>query len=367
MATILLPRLYKRTKTGATQIYTISIVGDSYTIEQGQLNGQKQYYTTKCSPKNIGKTNETTAEQQCELEANAKWQSRVKSGYSVSSETPSTVKLPMKISNFRDHESKVKYPCIGEIKLNGVNGLYKLIDNELHLFSRGGNEYPLIPHLTNDIIEIMYFLNTFTLAGELYIHGEHLQDIQSCVTKHNSLTPKLTFNIFDLPDYPEDMYSARFAELLSISTANIKYSHVKGASYNICQNREDIEHIFNIAIDRGYEGIVIYNADAKYVYNVRSTEVFKYKPVLDDEFKFVSYKLDKTGFPVLVCETVDGKQFSVKPTGTAEQRKQLLSILDSKLNTFYKIEFETYSKDGIPLKPVGICFRSCSINGEPLE
>lgn len=366
MAIKLLPHLYKQTKTGATQIYTISIVGDSYTIEQGQLYGLKQYYTTKCSPKNIGKTNQTTSEQQCVLEAHAKWALKVKSGYSISLETPNTVKLPMKISNFKDHEFKVEYPCIVSLKLNGVNGLYKLIDDKLHLFSRGGNEYPLIPHLTDDIVELMYLLDTFTLAGELYIHGEHLQDIQSCVTKHNSLTPKLSFNIFDIPDYPQDFYSARLAHIYKTTIDN-PYTRVEPVLCTICEDKHQLEEAFKDALKLDYEGVVIYNTNAKYVYNVRSTEVFKYKPTLDDEFKFILYKLDKTGFPVLVCETTEGKHFSIKPTGTAEQRKQLLSILDSKLNTYYKVEFETYSKDGIPLKPVGICFRACSINGDPLE
>lgn len=361
-----LPTLFKRTKTGAIQTYTIYITKTYYTIEQGQLYGIKQRYVSFASPKNIGKANETTAEEQCELEAKTKWASKVKSGYSISLETPSAVRLPMKISNYRDHESKVKYPCIAEVKLNGVNGLYKLINGELHLFSRGGNEYPLIPHLTDDIIEIMYLLNTFTLAGELYIHQKYLQDIQSCVTKHNELTKELSFIIFDLPDYPKDFYSARF-EHATKTMINYTYSHIEPMLHTICADKYALEEAFNHAINLKYEGIVIYNIDAKYVYNVRSTEIFKYKPTLDKEFKFISYRLDKTGFPILICETVEGKQFSVKPTGTTEQRNQLLSTLDSKLNTYYKIEFETYSKDGIPLKPVGICFRSCSINGDPLE
>lgn len=52
-------------------------------------------------------------------------------------------------------------------------------------------------------------LQTDCLNGELYIHGEHLQDIQSAVKKPNKLSPKLQFHIFELPTINQT-YSIKF-------------------------------------------------------------------------------------------------------------------------------------------------------------
>ena len=55
--------LYKKTKTGAIQSYQISVNEYSYTVLQGQIDGKKQEYVTRCFPKNVGRANESTSAQ----------------------------------------------------------------------------------------------------------------------------------------------------------------------------------------------------------------------------------------------------------------------------------------------------------------
>ena len=90
---------------------------------------------------------------------------------------------------------------------------------------------------------------------------------------------------------------------------------------------------FTATVEAGYEGIVIYNTDSIYQFNQRSSTVLKYKPVADAEYKILSYTADRNGHPVFTCETHDGKQFKVKPKGTDEERKQIITNFDSQ----YKI------------------------------
>ena len=84
-----LPRLYKITKTGATQICEISYDGPTFSVRWGQLEGKIQTKATPCTGKNIGRSNETTPEFQAMLEATAKHKKKIDSGYSISLEVPS--------------------------------------------------------------------------------------------------------------------------------------------------------------------------------------------------------------------------------------------------------------------------------------
>ena len=123
--------LYKPTKTGATQQWQIEVQGDSFICTYGQLGGAMQKQTTKCSGKNLGKSNETTPEQQAILEAEALVTKKLKSGYSYEiSDTPS-VSLPMKVKSYQDQLHNVKFPCISTEKLNGVNAMFKRTSDSL--------------------------------------------------------------------------------------------------------------------------------------------------------------------------------------------------------------------------------------------
>lgn len=359
-----LPTLYKKTKTGATQVCDISYLDDYFYVTFGQLNGKMQVNPTLCSPKNTGRSNATTASQQAKLEAEAKWKQKVKSGYAESVEEPSSVQLPQKVKVYQDNIKNITFPCYSTPKLNGVNGTYWLLDDgSLQLTSRGGDDYPPIPHLEAEIKHLMELLDTTCLNGELYIHGEHLQDITSAVKKPKALSKQLEFAVFEAPLIATS-YKTRRDNLITAMADDLLQDVTRLAGVE-CNSFEDIEDHYNQCMSGNLEGTVIYLPDAPYQFNTRSSYVFKYKKALDAEYKVVSYELDKKGNPTLVCEATS-KTFKVRPKGTAEERKIILSNIDSYIGQWYKIEYETLSKDGVPLKPVGIGLRDCDIHGNPL-
>ena len=356
------PILYKQTKTGAIQTYQVSTNDATIIVTQGQIDGKKQSYQTTCIPKNVGKSNESTGIEQAILEAKSKHASKLKGGYSTNPFGVVEVQRPMKVKVYKDQYKNVKFPCAGSPKLNGVNATYTLVNDELILTSRGGEVYPRIPHLEADIRTILTDLSTDRIAGELYIHNEHLQDITALVKKTRPESSNLEFHIFDLPNIG-DNYRTRHNTMLHISD----YSHVHVIPSYLCASHAQIDNLFHSFIAAGYEGAVIYNFDGLYEYNTRSSDVFKFKQAQDAEFKFIGYSIDKNGHPILECLSSTNLPFSVKPMGTNVQRLQLLSILDSHINQWYTVEFETLSKSGIPLKPVGIAFRNCDQSGNPIE
>ena len=73
--------LYKKTVTGATQIWYIESDGAMYRTISGQIDGKHVTSEfTICLPKNIGKKNETSAEQQCLLEVEALYKKKLAQG-----------------------------------------------------------------------------------------------------------------------------------------------------------------------------------------------------------------------------------------------------------------------------------------------
>lgn len=359
-----LPTLYKITKTGKVQQSIISYIKDRFIVTFGQVNGKQQIQSTTCETTNAGRSNERNPEEQAEFEALALHAKKIKAGYVLDESGESEVELPMKVKVMQDQWDNVVYPCISTPKLNGVNGTYKLENDVLNLYSRGGNLYPPIPHLEKDIREVMDHLRTFKLNGELYIHGEHLQDITSAVKKPKELSKQLEFAIFDTcHDFD---YDARREKMLDLEDVS-EYDYVSFLTGVVCHNREDIETHYNQCMHSKLEGTVVKNLTGKYVHGTRSSDQFKYKKAQDAEFKVVGYKLDKYNHAVWSCITPEDKTFSVKTKGSNASRLFHAANADNFIGKWLKIEFETYSKDMIPLKPVGIMFRDCDESGQPLE
>jgi len=370
-----LPRLYKKSKTGAIVICDITVAGDNIKVVTGQLNGEKIDHWTKCYPKNEGKKNETSSSEQAQKEAKAKWAKKVKGGYVEDPSGEQTVELPMKIKKYQDQVKNVIFPCYGSPKLDGVNGIYRCEwkdanrDNgvDFKLFSRGGDPRPQLPHLHKELDVVMTHLDSNAINGELYIHGMHLQDISSAVTKPNENSSKLQFHVFEICD-SDETYEDKVERFNKIDNSPMNF--VKIIRAKVLTSHEDIKEYFDECRALGYEGIVIRNADCVYEYNVRSSQAFKYKKALDGEYEIIGYKIDKNGHPVFRCKTSEkdgAHEFNVKIKGTDAERKYIAKNADAWLDKWLNIEFENYSKDRKPLKPVGIRLRDCDADGNPLE
>lgn len=361
---MILPRIYKKAKLGSIVVCDIDIAGDTITVSTGQLDGKMQDHHTLCKPKNIGRANETTPEEQAILEGKAKHAKKIKAGYTLDPSGEIVVMLPQKVKNYQNQKYNVIFPCWLSPKLNGVNGEFRLTvtpDSDLlEVHSRGGDTYPMLEHMTEDIIKVMKALDTCTLNGEIYKHDEYLQDITSAVKKHNDLTPDLEFHVFELPDNPLEF------SLKRVTLQKDAYcGHVKRVPIIKAETHEDIETYFKACLVNGFEGIIIRNSKGVYSYNERSTDVFKYKLAEDAEFKIVGYNIDKRGHPVFICTTGE-HEFKAKIKGTTERRLEIAKEADAWIGKWLTVEYEEFSKIGKPLKPVGISLRKCDSDGNPL-
>lgn len=362
------PPLYKRSAaSGKINCWKCSVTDDTITVEQGQVGGATQAYPTTCEGKNIGRANESSPAEQALSEAQSKWAKQIKKGYVEDTCGESCIKLPMRVSNYFGSESKVVFPCSVSPKLNGVNAEARLLpDDSIILLSRGGEEYILPEYWYEELLQTFEALETDSLNGEVYKHGEWLQDINGAMKKPNELTKQLEFHIFDLPNIGGD-WKCR-ANILDHGRYTIDGEYIKFVSTATICDHHGIERLHNMYTSRpyGYEGIIIRNNKGLYEYNTQSNDVFKMKIPLCSEFKMVDFKIDKYCHPVFQCESKGGL-FWVKPKGTDAHRKAVLSEAEKWIGKYLTVEFESYSKGGKPTKPVGIYKREGEWNEETQE
>lgn len=359
-----LPKLYKKSKTGSIHLYSIKIIGQSIETTYGKIGGKMQKEVDLIySGKNIGKLNETTPKEQAVAEAKSRWNKKVKSGYVEDPSGEVIVNLPPRVGVW--DKKYYKDGLISTIKYNGVNGTFRLEIGVLKLYSRSGSLLPSIPHLEDEVVDYMMSIGTNELNGELYIHGEHLQDIASAVKKPKELSKKLKFVVFD---YPSSTYPNFEQRLLKLSSCfSREYKYVLFSEGQRITSYEDIDLYMKIALKNGFEGLVIKDKDAPFVHNERSNMMWKYKIAKDEEFRVIGYELDELGHVVYICESnVSELYFKVKRKGTNEER--LLDAVSAKKNMYkwLRVEYEMLSKDGKPLKPVGLEFIEMQDAGKPI-
>ena len=354
------PTLYKRTKTGSIQEWTVWSNIDTVYTEWGQQNGAKQTSSTVAIPTNEGKANERNVEEQAEFDAGSLWRNKVDKGYV---EDPKDAKeqivfLPMLAHTLKD---KTKLPngyVFIQPKLDGVRCLAYLEDGEVQLMSRGGKLYN-VPHIAAELNDV---LDGFTvLDGELYIEGKSCQDITSYVKKYKTGSEKLVLRVFDVINIakPSESFAMRLA-YMNRWFDNFDPETVKQVE-TVYVEASDLDAYHIKFISEGLEGTIIRLPDGVYEWGARSRNLLKWKSFEDDEFEVLTVrpglgKLSKAG--IFTCANDKTKAvFDVVMAGTIEQREDHLANKDNYIGKKLTVKYFGRTNDGLPRFPVGIAFK----------
>ena len=229
----------------------------------------------------------------------------------------------------------IQYPLYVQPKLNGV---YCELNTGGILTSRTGKVFPAVQKAFD-------WPKPFTtLKGELYCHGRSLQEILSGVTpdEPNEMTKSLEFVVFDceLPSPFEHhvVLSWDYVRKLGDSCQQIK--HVWTA---VCSSHSSLLEQYQLALDRGYEGIVIRDSFGG---------VWKKKPAQDAEFLCIGViegKGKRQGHVgKFCCVTADGKRFNCG--GGRVSYSDLASMFTKPpVGKMLTLRYYSTSDDGIPL------------------
>lgn len=374
------PTLYKKDSKGNIQVWEIEVEDKNgqghIKISSGKLDGRRIVKERVVrSGKNIGKSNETTPVEQAQAEAQSAWQKKKDKDYYESVEEARNAQsvLPMLAHRFDQRGHDIIYPCLVQPKLDGVRCMVYVEDGELVFMSRGGKRYDAMLQHTDLCDELKKIIkNDSILDGELYHHGWSLQRITSAAKKYKEDTLDLQFWMFDyIPDEYKDWGNMRrWAVLITRAEKCVPRNYAKLTKTRTVKEKSFIQKLHDEYVLEGYEGIIIRNAEAPYIFGKRSKDLQKYKEFLEDEFKIVdTYCETNTINGVTLnsicfrCETSNGEVFETRPRGTLEHRAKMWEDRDSYIGKMLTVRYQALTDPNVgngrevPQFPVGIVIR----------
>ena len=387
-----LQTLYKIDTKGKLREWTMHIDGASFYAVKGLVDGKLTTdKPTKTIAKNIGRSNETSAEQQAELEATAKFQKKLDSGYALNEVDAQKKKFyePMLAHNYTDRKSELRYPLFSQPKLDGIRCVVRKEDGKLVGRTRNGKEIECIPHILKSLNGYFLAHPNAILDGELYNHDlrDNFNKITSLVRKQKPIrSSKMTDKAFAKKEQ-------EFAERLAEAEESIQY-HVYDAPHihdncteatsfefrinelknSLNQNKHivivettevyeeaNLDNIYNQYLEQGYEGQMV-RKDEKYE-NKRSTSLLKRKEFIDAEYKVVDIEIgngNRSGTAKhLVCYCDKTKRtFNSNIKGSFEYLKEIYDNRKEYIGQLATIKYFQLTPDGIPRFPYAISFRN---------
>lgn len=367
-----LPSLYSLNSNGSIQQWTISVENNLITKEYGQVGGKIQTTSDFVKKgKNIGRSNETTPDEQALLEAKAQWEKKLKSGY-VKSQKDAKNNIvdkkfveggiePMLAHKFKDHANKIIYPAFAQPKLDGIRCIAMIVDGTATLWTRTRKPITGVPHIIKDL-EQKFATTTITFDGELYNHSykNKFEEIVSFVRQE---TPKtgheiVQYHIYDIVDNKKT-FEQRDAELHDLRKSVVQLPTLIFVETFIVKDDVALMSLFDSWRNIGYEGAMVRNRESLYE-NKRSYGLQKIKEFDDAEFKIVGVQAGRgrmSECAIFTCKQNDGAEFNCKMEGSLEELKEILLKPKSVLGKKLTVRYQGLTNGNLPRFPIGVSIR----------
>ena len=366
-----LETIYKATKSGKVQEWTIEIEDNKYRTISGQTDGKKitNKWTTVFG-KNISRANATTDNEQAIKEATSKRTIRLEHGYfeDITKIHESKYFEPMSAKKWEDSRDKIEYPIFSQPKLDGI----RCILNKDGMFSRNGKPILSAPHIYESIKPIFDIIPSLIFDGELYAdkYANDFNKIVSLVKKTKPTSEDLEqsknniqYWIYDLPSVDEvfkirsQKISTLFTQFPYIST------YCENVDTDVCKSETDVMDFYGKYVGAGFEGQML-RTNSLYE-SKRSKTLLKHKSFSDMEFPIldiVEGEGNKTGQVGYMVFEIDGKQFKSNVKGTHKFCKEVLEDKNNLLVKSATVQYLNLTPAGIPRFPYVI-----KINREEYE
>lgn len=361
--------LYKKTSTGKVQTWRIWVVDSTMYSESGKLDGKKILTTDVIKKgKNIGRSNETTPSQQAILEAQSRWEKKLKKGYVKTLNDAEGNKVdkiieggynPTLAHDFAKQGHKIKFPCAVQAKLDGI----RATSTDGAMWTRSRKRIISVPHIEEKIVELD--ISNVSFDGELYNHDfrndfEKITHIVGQKKEVDSDFEKVEYHIYDTPlSLP---FSERLKILEDIFEDIPEDSPLKLVPTLIVNSEEEVNEATEFYISKGYEGAMLRNLDAPYEFK-RSYNLQKVKRFEDAEFLIVGAEEGRGKLAghcgSFICKTEDdGATFKAKMTGELSRLKTYWDNLDDYIGKPLTVKFQGLTgKNKVPRFPVGMRIR----------
>jgi DNA ligase-1 len=366
--------LYKKDSKGKIRSCRILTNEGQLHFITGLVEGKKRTDSRVCTPKNVGRANETNSKDQAISEGLSRVSKSIREGYflTVKEAEDITVIKPMLAKSFKDEKDDVVYPCFVQPKLDGIRAL-----KEGSKFrSRKNLELTTMKHIEGELSNL-----DIVLDGELYAHGLSFQDNTKLIKKLRPETVNVKFHVYDV--ITEDPYSLRNDKLKEL-LASKECSNIVLVPTEVANTEEDLRVLHDKYTKLGYEGIMIRHGKDGYKVNSRSSSLLKFKDFIDRAYQIIdiapSNKRPEHGVPVckvddklipldtpkvtwykengkVYTEVVDGVDCGYPTTrcGTKLSHKERTALLKNKKDYIGKtaeVRFFEFYSSGVPRFPV---------------
>ena len=355
-----LPKLFKKTATGATQEWQIFFENGEYYTVSGQTDGKKiTNAPTRCKGKNVGKKNETTCDEQAELEARAKWQKKRDEGYiddvdALDGAMPLRYD-PMLAKDYSDYTDKLEFPVYNQPKLDGL----RCVVTRQGVYSRQWKPFATLQHI-RDALQPMFdkYPELLAFDGEMYSHKlkDKFEEIVSIVKQPKASAAdiekckkSIQYHVYDIVTKGNIAFKQRRADY-NLLVTEINSPYIVAVDTLCADNQEELDLAFQEYMDEGYEGQMIRTWNSLYQHK-RTKDLLKRKDFHENEYEIVGYKEGKgsrEGCIILRLAMSDGKEFDSVPVGGIEYQRRLWTRRLDILGMQATVKYQNLSSDGIP-------------------
>jgi len=285
----------------------------------------------------------------------------------------------------------ITFPCFVQPKLDGLRCVSYATrtandaETAVCLQSRTSAFFTGLPHIAAALRPYLSQHPSVVIDGELYTDQMPFEELAGLIKKKKitdsdvARLKKVKYHVYDIYDHArQDMpYSERLAVLASAvrrcgCVANDTFSAGVAAAAAVAAAEvvlvrtekvaalSDFRRLFAEFVEAGYEGIMLRNAAGVYRANYRSNDLQKYKEFMEEEYRIIDFKEGEgrdAGAVIWVCETADGKDFTARPRGTMQQRREWFNDGAKYIGKNLTVVYQELTEDGKPRFPVGKALR----------
>lgn len=346
-------------------------------LQDGKKQTKSRYVKTG---KNLGKSNETTLDQQAYLELESIIQSQLDKSYVYDINDYTVPKYPQLAFKYKEKAHTLDWKnntYYGSRKLNGIRCFVFTENGKVVKYqSRTGKDFKHFPHITKDIEE--YFsnngiTNNCILDGEIFHPTMPFEFIASNTNSstYNTntdeegtawTTDQLCLYMYDFIDLTDETatYDTRF-----ISLPNPSGPYLVKVENEYLADEQSMITLATRWIKEGYEGLMVRDSNASYEFGKRTKYLLKYKVMLQDEFLIKDiYLADNDAEKVMFtlenhfAEIEEYKFFECALKGSKTLNMRYFNSKDSYINNNYlTVDYQALSAYLVPLFPVGVLVR----------
>lgn len=356
--------LYKKDTKGKIRIFQIWTDGAALLQQSGLVDGKQTLQQKKCTPKNIGKSNEVGASEQAISEMNSRYAKKLDEGYFKTKKLAEEeeVLLPMLAKSIDGIEDKVDWKSnpFAQPKLDGMRCLAIITQGAIFMISRKGKSVETLPHIRQDLRkfqELMIKRNEkrWIIDGELYAHGLTFQENMKLIKKARPESVQIKFHTYDMVlDSP---FAYRFGFLGGLLSL-LKPEHMVHVATVGVTSKIALDNFHKKCLKDGYEGTILRHTNDGYKMNSRANQLLKNKDFIDIACRIIdiSPAKQRTEWGVPTC-IHNGKTFRAGTKMSHADKKDLLTNCQDYIGRTAEIRFFEYSDTGVPRFPIMVGIR----------